>query len=252
MSIPASKIKFIKSLHRKKYRQKYNNFIVEGDKIAKEMLHSNSLRIEGIYATDSWLSTNKALLKLHESVLFKVSLTELGRISTLKTPNQVLIVAKIPQRNFPNQHTGFALYLDNIQDPGNMGTILRIADWYGIKTIFASPDTVELYNPKVLQGSMGAFLRINVFSTGLQTVREAFPDKVIYGAFMEGESIYNIQKHPDALLVIGNEGNGIHPDNIPLVDKIITIPKGKDGGAESLNAGVATGIICSEFFRENP
>ena len=249
MAISTNKIKFIKSLHQKKFRQKYNNFIVEGDKIAKELLKSGSFSIIGIYATELWLETNKDLLKLHPQNIFKVSLTELGRISALRTPNQVLIVAEIPTSVFPDSHTDFGLYLDDIQDPGNMGTILRIADWYGIKTIFISAETVELFNPKVIQASMGAFLRTKVIRTSLKELTASFPNKKIYGAFMEGENIFTTQKVKDSLLVIGNEGKGIHSDNRPFIDQPITIPSGKNGQAESLNAGIATGIICTEFAK---
>lgn len=249
MALSTNKIKLIKSLHQKKFRQKYNNFIVEGDKIAKELLKSNAFPIIGIYATESWIETNKDSLKLHPQNTFKVSLTELGRISALRTPNQVLIVAEMHRPELPKTHIDFGLYLDDIQDPGNMGTILRIADWYGIQTVFISPETVELYNPKVIQASMGAFLRTKVIRTSLKEIKAAFPDKKIYGALMMGENIFTVNKIKDSLLVIGNEGRGIHPDNQVYIDQPITIPSGKNGQAESLNAGIATGIICTEFAK---
>ncbi len=249
MAISINSIKFIKSLHQKKYRQKYNNFIVEGDKIVKEILNSASFLIKGLYATEPWLETNKELLKFPNLDIFKVSVTELGRISALRTPNQVLIVAKTPESIFPSKHEEFTLYLDNIQDPGNMGTILRIADWYGIHTIFTSADTVELYNPKVIQGSMGAFLRTKVVVSSLAEIKKTYPNKKIYGAYMQGENIYTAPKTKNSILVIGNEGRGIHPQNAHLISHPITIPSGKNGRAESLNAGVATGIICSEFAK---
>lgn len=249
MAISTSSIKFIKSLHQKKYRQKYNNFIVEGDKMAKEILNHPSFLIKGVYATESWLTTNQNILKLPVEKIFKVSLTELDRISALKSPNQVLIVAHIPPNQFPKKHQKFALFLDNIQDPGNMGTILRIADWYGIHTIFVTPDTVELFNPKVIQGSMGAFLRTKVIVASLREITEKFPQKTVYGAYMKGENIFAVQKAQDSLLVIGNEGKGIHPENKQYIQFPITIPAGVNGQAESLNAGIATGIICTEFAK---
>ena len=171
---------------------------------------------------------------------------ELEKISTLQTPNQVLAIVKMPAEFDWNNNfsTDLALYLDGIQDPGNLGTILRIADWFGILQVFLSPDCVELYNPKVIQATMGSFLRIKTAIVELPALKAGIPGLKTYGALLSGENVFSVQVQHPALLIIGNEGKGIREEYIPLIDRAISIPRHVDGGAESLNAGVATGIIC--------
>ena len=250
MTISKSKLKYLKSLHLKKFRQKYNNFIVEGDKIARELLLSKAFEIEVILATDSWIETSKNELGSINAPLFKISLTDLKQISTLSTPNQVLIVAKQrPQElNFESVNQELSLYLDGIQDPGNLGTILRIADWFGIPYVFCSKDCVEVYNSKVLQSSMGAFLRVQCHYLSLEQLIQA-TNLSVYGTILQGKNIYETQLTSKGIIVIGNEGKGIRKENIPLLDHQVTIPSYGQSGAESLNAAIATGIICSIFRR---
>lgn len=250
MGLSINKVKYIRSLHQKKFRQKYNNFIVEGDKIAKELLLSNEWEVELVLAEESWLSLNDRLLAPIADRFQKVSSEELKRISALQNPNKVLIVAR--QRDFTptSAHLDetFILYLDGIQDPGNVGTILRIADWFGIPYVFSSMNGAELYNSKVLQSSMGAFLRVGYKRENLSALIQRYHTNVsVWGAVLNGTSIYELPPLKKGIIIIGNEGRGISPENKTLLTQEISIPKPKGGGAESLNAAVATGIICSEI-----
>ncbi|NJL74510.1 MAG: RNA methyltransferase [Saprospiraceae bacterium] len=172
---------------------------------------------------------------------------ELKQISQLATPNQVLVVAKQFQPKI-NQHTvnnDWSLYLDRIQDPGNMGTILRIADWFGIQHVFCSPDCVELYNSKVIQSSMGAFLRVNMITIEFEALRATFPHLPILGTVVEGgQSIFHYQTTQHGLIVMGNESQGVSAHIHAQASHLITIPSRGGSGMESLNVAVATGIIC--------
>ena len=240
-------IKFIKSLRLKKFRQKYNKFIVEGDKMLREILLQDELKIDSLFAVGSWIETNDTFFQLPVDKVFNISLTELKQISALKTPNQVLAIIEIPpstlcERNLKNN---INLYLDDIQDPGNLGTILRIADWFGIPQVICSKGTVDIYNEKVIQSTMGAFLRVKTPVLELEELKNNFPAIPVYGALMDGENIFSTTFPKNGILVIGNEGKGISLDNQKLLTHKITIPKTDSSGAESLNAAVATGIICS-------
>jgi len=246
-------IKYIRSLNLKKFRQKYNNFVVEGDKIAQEMLRLKNIEIENIYALPSWVETNDKLLKLQREKLIPVSETELKKISSLKSPNDVLIVSKMLSDAFDPEdvENEISLYLDGIQDPGNMGTIVRIADWFGIKTVFCSLDCVGLYNSKVLQATMGAFLRVNVIELPFTKLKNEFPKLPVYGTVLSGENIFETTLEKKGIIVIGNEGKGISKEVLNQIDHKITIPSNADSGAESLNAAVATGIVCAIFKNAN-
>ena len=244
MAISKNQIKYLRSLKQKKFRQMYNNFIAEGTKIAKELLAQTAFPIEGIFALENWLIENEPLLTKCKSVVHVVSEKELGQISNLKTPQQVLIVAKQPVLEFatPKLQQSLSLYLDGIQDPGNMGTILRIADWFGIPNILLSDDCVEVYNPKVVQASMGAFLRVQTGVFDLKKLQFS-ADFPLLGAMMTGKNCFEIGTIQQGILVIGNEGKGIRAATQELLTQQITIPS--NGGAESLNAAVATGILCA-------
>ena len=249
MTLSKNDIKYIRSLRLKKFRQKYNNFIVEGHKMVQEFLSTPDFEVEALYGLDSWIKTNKNALNLPPGQLFKVSITELERISNLSTPNQVLLIGKQPQMALDAElvRRQPCLYLDGIRDPGNLGTILRIADWFGFPYVFCTPDTVELYNPKVIQASMGAFLRVKCLPVELTTLIEACPEVPVYGADMAGDSVFDRELTPNGIIVIGNEGQGIQAANRPKITQWLKIPAHQDGGAESLNAAVATGIICAWF-----
>ncbi len=245
-------IKWLQSLHQKKFRQKYNKFLVEGDKIGRELLQHSNWKIHAVYALDSWLETNHADWNVPEDQLFKVSLTDLQRISTLSTPQPLVIVAEMPEPEQlgPELRQSWSLYLDGVQDPGNVGTILRIADWFGLPYVFCGPGTAEVYNPKVIQASMGAFLRIKTLDISLLQLQETIPGIPVAGAVLEGDNLYQASLPEAGILVVGNESKGISPENQPLLTQKWTIPKPPGGGAESLNVSVATGIVCAWLRRE--
>lgn len=250
MAISINEIKYVRALAQKKYRQKYNKFVVEGDKMAREILESHQYKIDAIYARPIWIEANQALLSRYAAIVKPVSTKELDRISNLKTPNQVLTIAYQTEYSIrpKTMQSQICLYLDGIRDPGNLGTILRIADWFGIPYVFRSSDTVELYSPKVIQSSMGAFLRVDCPEFDLEELVDIFPKIPIFGAVMDGENVFKIKPPPNGIIVVGNEGKGISPENLSLIKHRITIPKGANGGAESLNVAVATGIICGAFL----
>lgn len=248
MNISKNKIKYVKSLHRKKFRQKYDNFILEGDKMARELLDAPDHRISGLYALETWLEANPKIRELPPETVFTVSSDDLRQISTLMTPNQVVATVQIPHPTFDPDwlQDHWTFYLDDIQDPGNMGTILRIADWFGLKWICGSPGCVEVYNPKVVQASMGAVLRINFKELDLGSL----PGLPILGASMEGRNIYQTKLPGRGLIVIGNEGQGISDQVKEFITDYIAIPRHPTGRAESLNAGVSAGIIAALSSRK--
>lgn len=248
MAVSKNRIKWLKSLHIKKYRQKYNNFIVEGDKMVREVLDQNPAAMLELYALEPWLSTNLPKGKVPADRIFDVSLTELGQMSGQNTPNQALALLDcdalpnvIPDKN------GLVLYLDQIQDPGNMGAILRIADWFGLPGVIAGPGSADRFNAKVIQSTMGAFLRVPVEETDLGAFLSGRSDYKILAADAKGVNAFTYPFPEKAVLIIGNEGNGISPGLFSLTDEVVSIPKGAEGGAESLNAAVAAGIICAAF-----
>jgi len=246
-------IKRLNSLSQKKYRSKENLFLVEGDKMVLELADSDIVVKELFITADFENRVKESGLKA--SQVNVVEQSELKKISQLKTPQSSLAVCGLPERkSLPDKiEESLSLYLDGIQDPGNMGTIIRLCDWYGIQHLFCSKDTVDLYNPKVIQASMGSFMRVNVYECELETIRNLAENSgtVIYGAFMNGENIYTQDLAEKSILVVGNEGNGIREASEVLIDKKISIPNFSvaKNKAESLNVSVATAIICSEFKR---
>ncbi len=241
MMLSKNEVKYIQSLYHKKQRQQEGLFIAEGPKLITELLASD-FTIKTIYATEQFLANNSVK---HPAVT-TITEQELERISNLQTPNQVLAVVQQPLPNTaPNFSSGLSLVLDGIQDPGNLGTIIRIADWFGITQIICSLDTVELYNPKVVQSTMGSFLRTKLWYQDIATTL-SLANVPVFGALLEGQSIYEVAKPAAGILVIGSEGNGISNAVLPLVSHPVTIPR--IGGAESLNAAVATGIIVSHLI----
>ncbi len=244
-----NKLKYIQSLRLKKYRQRNNAFIVEGVKMVDELLQVGKLEIECICAIPSWIETYKPQSVLVKETLIPVNEKELKQLSNLKTPNQVLAVVKQADSiiNFSSIEKSYNLYLDNIQDPGNLGTILRIADWFGIPNVICSPTCVEVYNPKVIQSSMGAFHRVHCMNEELEKITTSLPNLSILGAVLDATSIYTTNFPKAGLLVIGNESQGISINIKKLITHQISIPRYAKGGAESLNAAVATGIICAHI-----
>ena len=238
--VTKSELKYIQSLSDKKVRLETGCFIAEGVKLVGEMIAAG-YPLKAVYALDSWESPDTSL------EVTRIEAFELEKMSMLQTPNQVLAVAMMPQKKEALDLAGpLTIVLDGIQDPGNMGTIIRTADWFGITQIVASEDTVDVYNPKVIGATMGSFMRVSVtyknLAEWMPTVK--LP---VYGALLEGENIFTIKTPQKSLLVIGSEGKGIRENIMDLITHPVTIPK--IGDAESLNAGIAAGIIVAQLTR---
>lgn len=244
-----SQIKFLQSLQQKKFRKQHGVFIAEGEKIVTELLQSR-FNIQGVYALEDWLKQHQSIIPENAGV-FEASFKDLERISGLKTPNKVLAVIKTPESPEPDpQGSRFTLVLDRVQDPGNLGTIIRTADWFGIRQIVCSPDTADVFSPKVVQATMGSFLRVVVHYTELVPFLEKTAKKLpVYGALLQGADMYNEPAPEKGILVIGNESAGISPEITTFVEKRVRIHGGRQtdngNGAESLNASVAAGILMA-------
>ena len=233
-----SESKYIQTLSHKKQRELEGLFIVEGPKIATEVLNSHFV-VRKIYATMSWIANNTAIADVVE-----VSEDELQKISNLQTANQVLVIVEKPTMK-PKTESTVIIVLDGIQDPGNFGTIIRIADWFGVNNIVCSEDCVELYNPKVIQSTMGSFMRTQVDYVDLTTwfATNKLP---VYGALLNGKNIKEFGKIDKGVIIIGNESKGVRQNILPFIQHAISIER--VGQAESLNASVATGIILSHIL----
>jgi RNA methyltransferase, TrmH family len=253
--ISKNTVKLIKSLSIKKYREKEGLFLIEGDKMVTEVLRSG-YKIRKIIGTPEFLSTLNTNAN-NFTELIEATPVEIKNASFLKNPQNSMALCQIPENNtLPAQFSGdLTLYLDGVQDPGNLGTIIRLSDWFGIENIFCSPDTADGYNPKVVQASMGSLFRTNLWYVSIETLLKNYEiEKMqVFGAFLEGNIIYTETLPEKALLVIGNEGNGIRKEVEPFISRKIMIPgfAKESGKAESLNVAVATGIICAEFKRQN-
>jgi len=244
--ISKSQISFIKSLHQKKYRKEHHLFIVEGLKSLKDFIDSK-YEIDSIYhLTD----IKPKLGKLSQNIkLYEISPDELSKISTLNTPQQLLASIKLPEQQeiqLESIKGEFTLALDGIQDPGNLGTIIRTADWFGIKQIFCSEDTVEAFNPKVVQATMGSLARVEIIYTDLKSLFSRI-NLPVFGALLEGESIYKTSFGAQGILLLGNEGKGISDNLMAEINFPVTIPR--FGNAESLNVAISASIFCSEIRR---
>lgn len=251
--ISKARIKWIKSLEMRKYRLQHQAFVAEGPKLVGELLpYSTPLYVA---ATKEWLTENKHLLGAVGDV-DEVSREELERASLLRTPQTVLAVMPIPHPAFQPSalNPQLVLALDGVQDPGNMGTILRIADWFGIHLVLCSEGTADVYNPKCVQSCMGALARVEVHYCNLPEVlgKVQMP---VYGTFLDGTDIYGEALSQNGIIVMGNEGNGISPEVAKHVSRRLYVPNYPVGSltTESLNVAVATGIVCAEFRRRmNP
>ena len=235
--ITKNQIKYIRSLSLKKNRIKEQCFVVEGEKIVNELLGSN-FTIVNLFATKNWMSMNKY------SNVTEVSEEELLKISNLKSANSVLAIVKIINHHNENLD-GITLILDELNDPGNLGTIIRVCDWFNIKQIVCSENTVDLYNSKVVQSSMGSIFRVNVSYTSLIEYLSKITIP-IYGAYMQGKDIKEITIDKNACLVLGNEANGISKEISRIIQNKVSIKK-IGGSAESLNVAVAASILLYEF-----
>ena len=240
--LTAHKIKIFNSLEKKKFRQKYNLFLVEGNKIITELKNS-SYKIKEIF------SVNPSDLEFLNAETHLITERELKKISFLQTPKDSVAVVELPEGKFlTNQN--IQIVLDGIQDPGNLGTIIRLADWFGIEQIICSIDTVDLYNPKVVQSTKGSLARVNVFYTDLQEFLSQSSSENI-GTDMVGENLYQFMFPEKFNLILGNEGNGMRPEVEKLVSKNVTIPRfGKTQSTESLNVSMATSILLGQIFSD--
>ncbi len=227
----ASEIKYIKSLSQKKFRDEYGVFAVEGEKLVQEALKSG-FEVEKVFRKE------------------EIGEAAMARISALSSPSPVLALVRIPESRMEAPRDGLYLALDGIRDPGNLGTILRVADWFGIDAVYASEDTVELYNPKVVQATMGAVFRVKFFVCDIPSLCSSYPGPV-YGTFLDGENMYGKELSSKGIIVIGNEANGISAATAACVSERLYIPPfpADDPGSESLNAAVATAITVAEFRR---
>ncbi len=238
------KIKDIQSLGQKRHRDSSSLFIAEGPKIVAELLRSVPQYVKEIYAVKEWLKDNND--HLQKKAFIEISEEELEKISQLKTPHQVIAVVKQFDAGNPIEVKGkISLVLDTIQDPGNFGTIIRIADWFGIGQIICSPDCADVYNPKVVQASMGSMARIRIFYTELVSWLRQQNNIRIYATLLEGKDITKMSPLKEGLIILGNESKGIREEVVDLANERITIP-GK-GVTESLNAAVAAGIVLSRL-----
>ena len=242
--------KYIHSLELKKNRKKEKAFVAEGGKIVEELLpHFQPLVILGL---SSWMDA-QAWDSISPCERYTVTHEELERVSFLQHPQQVIAVFALPDEaaSFEIDNSRLYLALDGVQDPGNMGTIIRIADWYGIKTIICSETTADAYNPKVVQASMGSIARVRMIYTPLQPLLSSLPQHYpVYGTLLHGENIYTTQLTKHGIIVMGNEGNGIGKETQQHITRSLTIPRfNADEGPESLNVAIATAIVCSEFRR---
>jgi TrmH family RNA methyltransferase len=238
--LTAHTIKVLQSLDKKKFRQKYNLFLVEGNKIISELSNSD-FKIKEIFSTDPQKLDRTDVPVIH------ISENELKRISFLKNPKDSVAVCYLSEQH-KFEDANIQLVLDGIQDPGNLGTIIRLADWFGIEQIICSEDTVDVYNPKVIMASMGSFTRVNMVYTNLAEYLSNTRN-INIGTDMEGENIYTFKKPEKLNLILGNEGNGIRPETEKLLQKSIMIPRfGKSQSTESLNVSMAAGIILGQLF----
>lgn len=238
--LTSHRIKVLRSLDKKKFRQKYNLFLAEGNKIIKELKQS-LIKIDAIY------SQTPEDLDFNPDLITEINESQLKKISFLQHPKDSVAVCHLPSSE-QYIDTAINLVLDGIQDPGNLGTIIRLADWFGIEQIICSKDTVDVYNPKVIQATMGSFTRVHVVYTDLEPILSQHSHTNI-GTDMEGENLYQTHFETPFNLILGNEGNGIRTNTKALIHKNITIPRfSQHQSTESLNVSMAAGIILGQIF----
>jgi TrmH family RNA methyltransferase len=252
--ISRNKAAHIISLREKKVRDKEKLFVIEGDKLIREFLEAKA-KVKILVALPEFLNSLPLFHKQGIGEIIPVTNDDLKKISSLKTPHNALAVIEMtePARDPADLKKGLTIALDCVQDPGNLGTITRSAAWFGIKNIYCSEDCADVYNPKVIQASMGAILHINVIYTSLSELLKAAREEniKIYGALMEGESIYSYKLGSSGIILLGNESKGISEELQPYITDRIMIPKLTDAkhGIDSLNVSMAASVILSEFTR---
>jgi TrmH family RNA methyltransferase len=253
--VSKSKMNFIISLQKKKIREEERLYIIEGDKLVKEFLTAK-VAVRTLIAKPEFLNSLPLLNKQGIGEVIPASYDELKKMSSLKTPHNALAVIQMPEpaMDLSALTKNLTVALDCVQDPGNLGTIIRAAAWFGIRNIYCSEDSVDVYNPKVIQASMGSILHVNIFYTGLKELLETAQKNnlKIYGTVLEGDSIYSHKLDKNGILLLGNESKGISEDLLPYITDRITIPKMSDArsGIDSLNVSMAASVIFSEFTRK--
>jgi TrmH family RNA methyltransferase len=251
--ISKTRANFIISLQKKKVRDDEKLFIIEGDKLVKEFLYSG-IRIKSLIAKPEFIGSLTAKMKQYIEEIEPASYEELKKISTLKTPHNAMAI--VPVFSYSSDFStvkNLTVALDFVQDPGNMGTIIRAAAWFGISDIYCSNDCVDVYNPKVVQATMGAILNVRVRYCDLkELLKHASENSIpVFGALLEGESVYGQELEKDGIILLGNESKGISEELLPFISHKLLIPRFTDTkyGVESLNVGMAASIIFSEFAR---
>lgn len=240
--ITKNQIKLIISLQQKKFRNSSKLFIAEGEKVIRELLDSK-FELQNIFCTDATFND------LNENQVTTISESDLKKISALSTPNNCLALFKINEIKLL-QNNGLTLVLDNIRDPGNLGTIIRLCDWFGVSQLVCTPETVDFYNPKVVQATMGSLTRVNIVYINVEDFLEnaVVP---IFGTFMDGDTIYKTKLPKNAIIILGNEANGISANIEKMIKNRLSIPRfGAIQKTESLNVATAAAIVLSEFMRE--
>ena len=243
--ITKNTIKQIASLHQQKFRKELGLFVVEGRKMTEELLRSDFETI-GLFATEAFLSNYPAFD--HAEIVSEV---QMKQMSGQDTPPGILAVVRMPQQGEIKTSSRLILALDGIANPGNMGTLIRTAEWFGINDVVCSTDCVELWNPKVVQATMGSLYRVKVWEADLPDYLQQAKkqSKAIYGALLEGEDLFQMQARPEGILVIGSESHGIRKDVLPFITHPITIPRIGGSVTESLNAAVAGAILMAEMTK---
>ena len=256
--ISSSKSKLIRSLQQKKFRDQHRLFLVEGEKMVRELVTGGpeiSYHIRELFASPEWIERHSSMLKQSGIEIKEAPQAEIKKVSNLVTPQAVIALASIPHRSFSAKvlMNTPVLAFESIRDPGNLGTIIRTADWFGIRHIVCTPDSTDLYNPKVVQSTMGAITRVQVHYQDLETLLESreLEGKTSFGTFMEGENIYETTLEPDPLILFGNESHGLSDRLSPLIKRRITIPSFSPicKGSESLNVASSVAVVCSELRR---
>ena len=253
--ISKNKIKYIHSLAQKKNRDADSVFVAEGPKVVADLLTAHPENLVCLVAIGEWLSETSTHFDLSHGEVIEVSDDELKKASLLCHPQKVLAVfRKFCSGLLPTEAYGrLSIMLDGVQDPGNLGTIIRIADWFGIENVICSPDTADVYNPKVVQATMGSIVRVAVDYMPLVPLLESAPEGFpVYGTLLEGENMYAEELTSNGFIIFGNEGNGLSPIVRRHISRALRIPNFPEGRstADSLNVAVATAIVCSEFRRQ--
>lgn len=239
-----SQIKLIKSLSQKKYRTRHGLFVIEGKKGIFELL-SSPLELHSLFTAEDIFDAAEGKTQL-------ISEAELKKMSNQQSPQTALAIFHIPEVLQPKAE-GLQVVLDDVQDPGNLGTIIRLCDWFGVQDLICSPGTVDCYNPKVVQATMGSIARVKVHYLELTEFLRNLPkEKSVYGTFLEGENVYGQSVSPEGVVVLGNEGNGISAKVEALITHKLNIPQFGKGMTESLNVATAAAIFLSEFSRRKP